>query len=130
MIENKNPQQAWDFMQANTGAVLVDVRTNVEFSFVGHPIDAVNIPWKEAPDWQVNANFVAQVQTMIDDIKAPILLMCRSGQRSMDAAKQLEQAGYQQLINIAEGFEGVLDNDKHRGNISGWRFHNLPWKQS
>ena len=130
MIENKNPQQAWDFIQANPDAMLLDVRTKVEFGFVGHPIDAVNIPWKEAPDWQVNADFVNQVQATIGDVNTPILLLCRSGQRSMDAAKPLAQADYQQLINIDEGFEGGLDENKHRGNSGGWRFHGLPWEQS
>lgn len=130
MIENLNPKQAWDFIQANTGAVVVDVRTKVEYGFVGHPIEAIHIPWQEAPDWQVNSDFIAQVQAAVSDQTTPVLLICRSGQRSMDAAKQLEDAGYQQLINIDEGFEGPLDDNKHRGNRGGWRFHGLPWEQS
>jgi len=57
-------------------------------------------------------------------------LLCRSGQRSLDAAKALENAGYQHLINIVDGFEGSLDANKHRGNLGGWRFVGLPWEQS
>ena len=130
MIENLNPQQAWDLLQQNTGAVLVDVRTKVEHAFVGHPIGAVHIAWKEAPDWQVNPTFVAEVEKRVLDKNAPVLLLCRSGQRSLDAAKALEEAGYQRLINIIDGFEGSLDQHNHRGNLGGWRFNGLPWVQS
>jgi len=59
-----------------------------------------------------------------------VLLLCRSGVRSVDAAKALEAAGYQHLVNILEGFEGPLDEHKHRGTLGGWRFHGLPWEQS
>jgi rhodanese-related sulfurtransferase len=130
MIENLNPQQAWDLLQKNNDAVLVDVRTKVEHAFVGHPLGAIHIPWKEAPDWQVNSNFVAEVERFVPDKNAPVLLLCRSGQRSLDAAKVLEATGYQQLINIVDGFEGPLDQHNHRGNLAGWRFSGLPWEQS
>ncbi len=130
MIENLNPRQAWDLLQQNAGAVLVDVRSKVEHAFVGHPIGAIHIAWKEAPDWQVNSNFVAEVEKLVPDKNAPVLLLCRSGQRSVDAAKALENAGFKRLVNIVEGFEGPLDQHNHRGNLGGWRFHGLPWEQS
>ena len=130
MIENLNPQQACALLQQNTDAVLVDVRTKVEHAFVGHPLGAVHIAWKEAPDWQVNSMFVAEVERLVPEKKAPILLLCRSGQRSLDAAKALEDAGYQRLINIIDGFEGPLDQHNHRGNLGGWRSNGLPWEQS
>jgi rhodanese-related sulfurtransferase len=130
MIENLEPQQAWDLLQQNSKAVLIDVRTKVEHGFVGHPLGAVHIAWKEAPDWQINPEFVAEVIQVVPDRNSPILLLCRSGQRSLDAAKTLEKAGYQRLINIEGGFEGPLDQDNHRGNLGGWRFCGLPWQQS
>jgi len=130
MIENLDPRQCWDLLQQNTRAVLVDVRTKIEHAFVGHPPGAVHIAWKEAPDWQVNPRFVAEVEQLVPDKRAPVLLLCRSGQRSLDAAKALEEAGYQHLINIVDGFEGALDENKHRGSLGGWRFHGLPWEQS
>ena len=129
-MENLTPQQSWDLLQQNSNARLIDVRTKVEHGFVGHPLGAIHIPWKETPDWQVNASFVAQVEAIATDKSAPILLLCRSGQRSVAAANALENAGYQQAINILEGFEGSLDDNKHRGNLDGWRFHQLPWQQS
>lgn len=130
MIENLDPKQCWDLLQQNTHAVLVDVRTKMEHTFIGHPPGAVHIPWKEAPDWQINPQFIAELEKAVPDKQAPVLLLCRSGQRSLDAAKALEEVGYQHLINIVEGFEGALDENKHRGNLGGWRFHGLPWEQS
>jgi rhodanese-related sulfurtransferase len=130
MIENLNPQQTWDFLQQNSAAVLIDVRTKMEHLFVGHPPKAIHIPWKEAPDWQQNPNFVAQVRQVVTNPNTPILLLCRSGQRSLEAAALLEQSGYTHLINIAEGFEGALDENKQRGKVNGWRFTGLPWQQS
>ncbi len=130
MIENLEPQQAWDLLQQNTDAVLVDVRTKIEHAFVGHPPGSIHIAWKEAPDWQVNPAFVAEVEKRVPDKNAPVLLLCRSGQRSLDAAKALEVKGYQRLINIVDGFEGPLDENNHRGTLGGWRFNGLPWTQS
>lgn len=130
MIENLNPQQTWDFLQQNPNAVLIDVRTKMEHLFVGHPPKAIHIPWKEAPDWQLNPNFVAQVRQVVSNPNTPILLLCRSGQRSLEAAAALQASGYTHLINIEEGFEGALDDNKQRGNVNGWRFAGLPWQQS
>ena len=130
MIESLNPLQSWAFMQQDPAAVLVDVRTKIEYDFVGHPLGAVHIVWKEAPDWQINPAFVEQVEAVVKDRKVPVLLLCRSGQRSLDAAVKLQEAGYTHLINIIEGFEGPLDANKQRGNLGGWRYHNLPWEQS
>lgn len=130
MIVHKNPLEAWDFMQSNPEAILIDVRTQVEFSFVGHPINAIHIPWKEAPEWQVNPHFIATAQQHINNTATPVLLLCRSGARSLAAANALLDHGHPNLININEGFEGDLDAQKHRGNLSGWRYHNLPWEQT
>ena len=130
MIENLSPRQAWDLLQQNTGAVLVDVRTKIEHAFVGHPMGAIHIAWKEAPDWQLNPAFVAEVEKRVPNKKAPVLLLCRSGQRSLEAATALEQAGFERLINIVDGFEGPLDQQQHRGQLGGWRYEGLPWAQS
>ena len=130
MIEDLDPKQAWDLMQTSGKAVLIDVRTAIEHNFVGHPPHAIHVAWREFPGMQLNSNFVAQVSQHVADKSAPVLLLCRSGVRSVEAAKALEAAGFQHLVNILQGFEGALDADKHRGNIDGWRFHGLPWQQS
>ena len=130
MIENLTPQQSWELMQANPDAVLIDVRTKVEHDFVGRPLNAVHVPWKEAPDWQLNPDFIEQVKQAVSDTSNPVLLLCRSGARSLAAAEALQKAGFTQLANILDGFEGDLDEHKHRGNLGGWRFSQLPWEQS
>ena len=129
MIENLSPQESWALLQQNKSAVLVDVRSQMEYAYVGHPLGAVHIPWKEAPAWELNPNFVADVKKLLPNSDAPILLLCRSGQRSLSAAQALEQAGYRHLVNIVDGFEGPLDANKHRNNLGGWRFCGLPWEQ-
>lgn len=130
MIENLNPKQCWQLLQDDPSAIMVDVRTAIEHSFIGHPPGAVHIAWKEFPGMQLNTSFVDQVKAAAPDKEAPVLLLCRSGQRSLAAAQALEAEGYQHLVNIVEGFEGPLDENKHRGNLGGWRYHGLPWEQS
>ncbi|MEI7795294.1 MAG: rhodanese-like domain-containing protein [Methylococcaceae bacterium] len=129
MIENLTPQQTWDFLQKNPAAILIDVRTRMEYLFVGHPPQAIHIPWIEAPKWQLNPDFVRHVSHDSPDLDTPIFLLCRCGQRSLDAAVALEQAGYTHLINITDGFEGLLDHNLQRGNLNGWRFSGFPWQQ-
>ncbi len=130
MIKQVSPSQAWELLTDNPATVLIDVRSKVEYTHVGHPVGSVHIPWLEAPDWKVNPQFVDQVIDSRADKTTPILLLCRSGQRSMSAAKALEAAGFTDLANIEEGFEGSIDDQRHRGKLSGWRFHGLPWEQS
>lgn len=130
MIENLDPKQAFEVLQSQASAVLIDVRTSIEHNFVGHPLKAIHVAWKEFPGMQLNTQFVQQVSGHVPDKSVPVLLLCRTGVRSVEAAKALENAGFQHLINILQGFEGALDQNKHRGNIDGWRFHGLPWEQS
>lgn len=125
-----SPKQANDILQENSEAKLIDTRTTIEHSFVGHPIGAIHIPLKRPPTWEVLPDFVNQVKQLAASLSTPIVLMCRSGARSMEAAKLLEQAGFQSLYNMDEGFEGDKDNNNHRGTLGGWRFHDLPWEQS
>lgn len=128
MIENLNPQQAWQLLQQNTNAVLIDVRTKAEHTDIGHPIGAIHIAWQQQFGAPVNPNFIAEVSKIVPDHNTPILLLCRSGQRSLSAAKTLQQVGYQILINIVNGFEGDPDSNQQRGNINGWQFCGLPWE--
>ena len=132
-IAELDPQAAHELLASEPEARLIDVRSRVEFEFVGHPIGAVHVPWKEFPDWSENPAFVDEVKTTLGDAltaDTPLLLICRSGARSMSAARALADAGFTRLYNVAEGFEGDLDDNKHRGNINGWRQRDLPWEQS
>ena len=129
-----NPQEAWQMLQDNPKAMLIDVRSGMEFLFVGHPKGATNIAWIDDPDWDINPNFATEIEKELSkkDINAkdtPILLICRSGVRSLEAGKVLITAGFSSVYNILDGFEGNLDEQHHRNSLGGWRFHNLPWEQ-
>lgn len=110
------------------------MRSKLEYSYIGHPLVAKNIVWKDYPGWEINENFVQEIEELARSKTAihkdrPILLICRSGARSMDAALKLEEAGYTTLFNIDEGFEGDKDDHNHRSKVNGWKFHGLPWRQ-
>ena len=128
-IQRLNPPEAFAALEADTAALLLDVRDPLEFALVGHPLGAVNVPWKFAPDWRPNPDFLDRVRDVAPDPEKPLYLLCRSGQRSFDAATALVEAGYSNLVNVEEGFEGPLDKDKHRSTVGGWRKHGLPWEQ-
>ncbi len=136
-----SPQNAWQMLQDNPKAVLIDIRSEMEYLFIGHPKSAIHIPWIDEPDWKINPRFAADVRkvmlggvvyhpendTQIDSV--PIILICRSGRRSLEAGKVLIEDDFTNIYHIDEGFEGPLDNNHHRSSISGWRFHDLPWEQ-
>lgn len=136
-LNSITPQQAWDMLQENPRTVLIDIRSNMEYLFVGHPAGAVHIPWIDEPDWTVNPHFVTEVrQLMLGGIScaeegecAPIILICRSGKRSVDAGNALVAGGFSAVYHIDEGFEGDLDDHHHRSALGGWRFRGLPWEQ-
>lgn len=132
-----NPPAAWALMEEQPRAVMIDVRSSMEFLFVGHPRGSVHVAWIDAPDWVVNPNFVTEVRkVMLGGVgleehgsDAPVLLICRSGKRSLEAGKLLIENEFNEVYNVAEGFEGELDDKHHRSTTGGWRFHGLPWEQ-
>jgi len=129
--------RAWDIVQSDPRAVIIDVRSSMEFLFVGHPKGAVHIPWIDEPDWEINPTFVADVRKMLlggvattsEKGSVPVVLICRSGKRSRDAGQLLLDAGLQNIYTVGEGFEGELDENHQRSTLGGWRFHGLPWEQ-
>lgn len=126
-----DPLAAHALLRDNPEAVLVDCRTEIEFMYVGHPVGAEHVAWQEGPDWEVDPEFVGKVKRLVrNDLNRPVLLICRSGQRSVYAGDTLETAGFTQVINVLEGFEGPLDENYHRGTLGGWRLRGLPWVQS
>lgn len=136
-IKDIHPTEAWETLQKQPQAVLLDVRSTMEYKYVGHPIGAVHVPWKEAPDWENDPQFVAKVRAALtqragdstpEDL--PVMTICRSGKRSLAAAEALARQGFHEVYNIAEGFEGDLDEIGHRNTVNGWRFNNLPWEQT
>ncbi len=129
------PAEAWAMLESTPGAELVDVRTNAEWAFVGHPdLNSLGkqlrlVSWIDFPTGQPNANFA---QALIDQglrEDAPLLFICRSGQRSAAAAAAMTQKGFQTCYNVSEGFEGDHDRRRHRGSTGGWKVADLPWVQ-
>ncbi len=130
-MQHLDPNAAYAFLQQTPEAVLVDCRTEIEHMYVGHPVGAEHVAWQEAPDWEIDPDFARKVGRLVKgDLSRPILLICRSGNRSIFAGEALEAAGFQQVINVTEGFEGPLDDNFHRGTLGGWRLRGLPWQQS
>ena len=116
---------AWQWVQSGE-AILVDVRTDAERAWVGQVPGAVAVEWKRWPGMVANPDFDAQLQAAVP-AGAKVVLLCRSGVRSVAAAVRATQLGLQ-AYNILEGFEGDVDAQGHRGNVGGWRKHGLPWR--
>ncbi|GAA3996203.1 rhodanese-like domain-containing protein [Comamonas faecalis] len=120
------PELAWQWVQAGQ-AVLVDVRTDAERAWVGSVPGALPIAWKQWPAMEVNPDFDAQLQAAVP-AGTKVVLLCRSGVRSIAAARRAAALGLQ-AYNILEGFEGSLDGSRQRGKLGGWRWRGLPWEQ-
>ena len=133
------PKQAWAWLQAETARctalgqsapLFVDVRMEIESLYVGRPPGVENIPWYEYPDLTPDtANFAAAVEREVGSKERPVLLICRSGQRTAMAGAALEAAGFVDVAHVVNGFEGELDENFQRSRISGWRSDGLPWEQ-
>jgi len=121
-----SPQLAWEWVQSGE-AVMVDVRTDAEREWVGFVPGAVGIAWKQWPGMAMNAQFDEAVKQAVGDKK--VVLLCRSGVRSVAAAKRATELGLE-AYNILEGFEGDPDTQAQRGHKGGWRFRGLPWRQN
>ena len=141
------PQEAYDMMQKDGAKVLfVDVRTPEELYFVGYPtVVDKNIPlayidyskFKKNKKGEVvkfaskkNEKFMSELEDALKeknlDKNAAIILMCRSGHRAAKAAKMLDKAGYKNVYNLDQGFEGDKDKEKHR-TVNGWKNAKLPY---
>jgi len=122
-----SPQLAWTLFSQDE-AQLVDVRTAEERKFVGHVPGTLHVPWATGTALTRNPRFARELEAKVkkDDV---VLLLCRSGKRSALAAEVAAKAGFTQVFNVLEGFEGEIDDQQHRGVSDGWRFRNLPWVQ-
>jgi len=135
---SKIDRDAWDALAKDKTAVLVDVRTQVEWQLIGKPDlssidqDPIYLQWVTMQG--VNENFVDELKAALDERgvadDAPVYFICQSGGRSKMSAMQCTQLGYKRCYNVAEGFEGELDAHQHRNSVSGWKVAGLPWTQS
>jgi rhodanese-related sulfurtransferase len=134
-----DPQEVWEGLAEDPAAMLVDVRTRAEWSFVGLPdLRALGkapilIEWQSYPGMKANPDFVSELKSNLAgrglDPQTPIYFLCRSGVRSRAAAIAANASGYRAAYNVAGGFEGPLGADGRRGAL-GWKAAGLPWSQS
>lgn len=142
-FEDVMPQEAYGMATADASTYILDVRTLAEWQWVGHPgknkagvgaeLDGkvVNVSYKidYKGAFVTNPSFLSDVQGLFPDPAAVTLItMCRSGQRSYDAAVVLEAAGYT-AKNMLTGFQGGSDTSGYRTK-NGWVVDGLPYTTS
>ena len=120
------PEEAFEIIQKNSQAVLVDVRTKAELDLVGRVPNATHIEWASYPGMVANPNFSAQFQSIVPQ-DACVIFMCRTGGRSHNAANVAASLGYKNAFNMLEGFEGEANAFNQRTLINGWKHAGLPW---
>jgi rhodanese-related sulfurtransferase len=127
-----SPRQAFEKLEADPAAVLLDVRTVPEWLYVGLPaVDRLlRVSWQNFPAMEPNPRFVDMVCAAGVSRNTTVLCLCRSGQRSAEAARALAAAGFENCYNVAEGFEGDRDGQSHRATVGGWKAAGLPWVQN
>lgn len=137
-IDDVPVEEVWARLSSETDAVLIDVRTRAEWTFVGLPdLNAIGkrvltVEWQTYPE-SVDAGFTDRMTKALDAAGATkdseLFFICRSGARSRMAAEAMSNAGYRRCRNVADGFEGPLDADRHRGQVAGWKAAGLAWVQ-
>lgn len=124
------PKDAQAFLQKEPDALFIDCRSEAEYFFVGHAVGSMHVAWYDGPDWELNPHFVNEVRKLGGhSTDRPVVLICRSGKRSVDAGLALEAAGFKRVFNVLHGFEGDLNDVHQRGRLNGWRHDGLPWEQ-
>jgi rhodanese-related sulfurtransferase len=132
--------QAWSQLESDPSAQVIDVRTAAEWAFVGIPDlsqvgrEALFVEWQAYPSGAVDPDFARKAALALREAGAgsetPVLFLCRSGARSRAAAIAMTKAGWSRAFNVAGGFEGDLNEERHRGDRNGWKAAGLPWRQT
>jgi rhodanese-related sulfurtransferase len=134
LVQEISPEQGWVLLNEVPGAKLVDVRTTPEWLYVGVPDvrstpgTLVQISWHVFPEMRTNEMFAEELQRAASPGDV-LIFVCRSGGRSLAAARAAAESGFSRSYSVRGGFEGPVDDQGHRGNVAGWKFAGLPWKQ-
>ena len=138
-VDDVGVTEVWERLRSDPTSVLVDVRTRAEWAFVGLPDlteigkQPVLVEWQTFPDNREDPRFGERLIATLKDMgtanDSQLFFICRSGSRSKRAAQTMKAAGYAKCLNVADGFEGPLDADHHRGRAGGWKAAGLPWAQ-
>jgi len=135
-IPHATVTETWEALRSDPSAALVDVRTDAEWSYVGLPdLSAIGkkvhrIAWQIFPSMTVNGRFVEELAAAGLTPANELYFLCRSGARSLAAARAAMAAGFPRVVNIIDGFEGPLDEAGHRRTRAGWIAAGLPWRQT
>lgn len=130
------PRETYRLLADDPRALLVDVRTRAELTYVGLPDlreiskRVLLVEWQRFPDGTTNPSFLRELADAGASADNPVAFICRSGHRSRSAAQAATAAGYHRAYNVSEGFEGDLDANGHRGLAGGWKVADLPWRQT
>jgi rhodanese-related sulfurtransferase len=137
-VDNVDVTATWQALEARARSRLIDVRTRAEWTYVGIPDltslskRAVLVEWQTFPDQTIDPHFVERLAQELSALGVALdddlFFICRSGGRSLAAAKAMAAMGYRACHNVAGGFEGPLDDERHRGT-AGWKATGLPWVQ-
>lgn len=131
-----SPNEAWEALAQNRNAELIDVRTHAEWVFSGMPnLESLAkstkaISWKFYPNFDLNPQFLEQLEAAVPDKSTTLYFLCKTGGRSTDAAMAATAAGYTTCYNVASGFEGDSNQFHQRGSKNGWKAAELPWQQA
>jgi rhodanese-related sulfurtransferase len=131
------PVEAWQYLEAHPGAVLIDVRTEPEHAFAGYPVlssigkKTLFLPWRRYPDMEIDPLFLERLARLanVGDRDVRLLFICKVGGRSAEAAGAARKAFGLACVNLSDGFEGPLNERRQRGTIAGWKAAGLPWEQ-
>ncbi|HEY8276932.1 MAG TPA: rhodanese-like domain-containing protein [Methyloceanibacter sp.] len=140
VVDDVDVETTWEALVSRPKSQLIDVRTRAEWTYVGLPdLGSIGkrpilVEWQTFPDQAIDFRFA---ERLVGELKAlgvekgdDLYFICRSGGRSLAAAEAMAELGYQACHNVAGGFEGPLDDDRHRGSVLGWKAVGLPWLQS
>ena len=142
MVSQVTATDAWKILEEKPNSLLIDVRCKEEVEFVGFvDLSKLNkkplyLSWKIYPSLEVDGAFTDKLSALIAEVfpafnpeEINLLFICRSGNRSFEAAMFMSDFGYN-CYNIKNGFEGDIDESGHRTSINGWKVENLPWRQN
>jgi rhodanese-related sulfurtransferase len=131
---------AYALLKGDSTSILIDVRTQPEWTYVGTPdIQVLGktplfLEWQSYPSLVVDVNFPAHLEALLQsrgiERGASLVFLCRSGARSRHAATAMTSAGWAPCFNVSDGFEGPLGDSRRRGGVSGWKAGGLPWTQT
>ena len=131
-----SPSVAWDILASNPDAILIDVREEIEIKSDGQPdLRSINknsnlITWRNSLDFSSNNDFVRELKSKFPDMEnSTLVFICKAGRRSQMAANSALEAGYKFCLNVESGFEGSINKNGEKNQISGWKFAQLPWEK-